>query len=206
MPADPVDEEARPSVVVLWDPVIRGFHWAIVALVSASLILGHFGPADMTLHFWSGYGVAALLCVRLIWGFVGPGPARLVGLVYRPTAILRYALTLPRRKPSDWPGHNPLGGLSVIAMLLLLSAQVATGLFADPEDYINYGPLAEYVGAETNQFASGWHERLGYALLALIALHVSIIVFYRVWKRENLYSAMIRGGRLIPENTKDKAS
>ena len=198
------DQEAagdvRPPTVTLWDPFVRVFHWLLVIFVATSLLLGHFGPGDMTYHFWSGYAVAALVVLRVIWGLVGPRPARLSALVHHPGAVFGYLANVFRRRPSNWPGHNPIGSLSVIAMLLLLTGQVVTGLFADPEDYINYGPLADMVEASTNQAASGWHERFSNLLLALIVLHVSVILFYRIWKREDLVSPMVKGGKEVEDH------
>ena len=106
----------------LWDPLLRGFHWLLVFFVILSWCLGQFGPAKMTLHFWSGYVIAGLLIFRLIWGFVGPAPARFAHFLRGPGAIRDYAGHMLMRRPSHWPGHNPLGALSVIAMLAALVA------------------------------------------------------------------------------------
>lgn len=191
--------ETRPPSVTLWDPIVRAFHWLLVGFFATSMYLGHFGPGDMSYHFWSGYAIAGLIVLRLIWGLFGPRPARLSSLIHGPRAIFGYLSRFGRRSPSHYPGHNPIGSLSVIAMLLLLSAQIFTGLFADPEDYLNYGPLADMVEAETNQAASGWHERIGNLLLVLVAMHVSVILFYRIWKREDLVSPMIKGGKVVED-------
>lgn len=186
-----------PVEKTVWDPLLRIFHWALVALFATSYLLGEFGPNIMTLHFWSGYAICALLAFRLIWGVVGPHPARFSHFVAGPGRVLSYARGVTARRPSYWPGHNPLGGWSVVAFLLLLSGQVMTGLLADPEDYVNVGPLAHLVDASWNRWASAWHETLGKMLLALIALHVGVILFYRFWKREDLIGPMIHGRKKV---------
>lgn len=179
----------------IWDPAVRLFHWSLVLAVVGGWLLGHFGPLQMTLHFWAGYAVAALILFRLVWGFVGPRNARFAVFLRGPGAVMAYARSLPERAAGWTSGHNPLGGWSVIAMLLVLAGQVATGLILDPEDYINTGPLADVVPAGWSRWALGMHRRLGVVLLVLVALHVAAILFYRFWKREDLVTPMVTGRR-----------
>ncbi|GLK62782.1 cytochrome B [Paracoccus kondratievae] len=185
--------------VRLWDPLLRGFHWLLAFFVIAAWCLGQFGPAKMTLHFWCGYVVAGLLIFRLVWGFVGPPPARFAHFVRGPGAVARYMRSMFLPEPSHWPGHNPLGALSVIVMLAVLAAQVTTGLISDPDDYINVGPLASYVSSATRSKAVGWHNLGASIILILVLLHVAAVLFYRFWKREDLVSPMINGRKAIRE-------
>lgn len=194
MKTDPL---APPRRVRLWDPLLRGFHWLLATLVIANWLLGKIGPNDMSLHFWLGYTILALLIFRLIWGFVGPEPARFTSFLRGPSAVLNYARHLPSREPSFTPGHNPMGGLSVIAMLLVLLYQVGTGLISDPEDFINVGPLAGAVGSDIATEAPGWHAVGADLILILVLLHVGVILFYRIWKNEDLIRPMITGWKWV---------
>ncbi|MDT8857304.1 cytochrome b/b6 domain-containing protein [Paracoccaceae bacterium Fryx2] len=191
----------KPTVpletVRLWDPFLRLFHWALLVAVVAAWGLGKFGPNVMTLHFWLGYAVAGLLAFRVVWGLIGPPSARFGSLFYRPATMLGYLRKLARRSPSHWRGHNPLGGLFVAALLLVLLAQVATGLFADPEDYMNAGPLAGYAGIDMARTALAWHGLLGTVLLIMVGVHVAAIVGYKVWKHEDLIRPMITGRKRV---------
>ncbi|MFT3689466.1 cytochrome b/b6 domain-containing protein [Paenirhodobacter sp.] len=184
---------AERSSGQIWDPALRVFHWTLAFAVTAGWLLGHFGPLQMTLHFRLGYLVAALLVFRLVWGFVGPRNARFASFVTGPGPVLRYLRTLPKRTAAHVTGHNPLGGWSVVAMLVVLAAQVFTGLTMDPEDYINTGPLAEHFSGSWNRRALSIHHLLGNVLLGLVALHVGAILFYRIWKRQDLVTPMITG-------------
>ncbi|WP_140847004.1 cytochrome b/b6 domain-containing protein [Paracoccus sp. FO-3] len=186
--------------VRLWDPLLRAFHWLLAFFVIAAWGLGQFGPARMTLHFWCGYVVAGLLVFRLVWGFVGPAPARFSHFVRGPGAVAGYLRGLMLREPSYWPGHNPMGALSVIAMLAVLAAQVSSGLISDPDDYINVGPLASYVSGATRSKAVGWHNLGANLILVLVLLHVAVILFYRYWKREDLVRPMITGRKQVRED------
>lgn len=176
----------------VWDPMLRVLHWSLVVMVVSALWLGHYGPVVKTWHFWLGYALGGWLVVRLGWGLIGPASARLSGLVHGPKAILKYARILFRRRPSHWPGHNPLGGLSVVAMLLVLTAQIGTGLFADDEVF-SAGPLSHLVSEQLRLTLTSWHAIGGWILLTLIVLHLGAIVFYALWKRENLIWPMITG-------------
>ncbi len=104
---------------------------------------------------------------------------------------------MPARSPSHWPGHNPLGGLFVILLLLALAAQVATGLVADPQDYVNTGPLADAVSSRISRMALNLHDIIGNMILLMVLLHVAVVLFYRLWKRENLIRPMITGWKRI---------
>lgn len=194
------DEQAKAKDVAevkLWDPALRIFHWALVFFFTTSFLLGKFGPSVMTLHFWSGYAICGLLAFRVIWGLVGPRSARFSNFVPGPAAVLGYLRQFGKRTPSYWPGHNPMGALAVVAILVLLIVQVVTGLVSDPEDYVNVGPLAHLVDIDTNRTANAWHETISNLLLALVVLHIGAIVYYRVWKREDLVGPMIHGRKTV---------
>lgn len=181
----------------IWDPALRLFHWSLAILVVANWLLGKIGPSDMTLHFWLGYAVIALLAFRLVWGLVGPAPARFGQFVRGPRAVLSYGREMVRPRPSNWPGHSPVGALAVVAMLAVLVMQVGTGLFADPDDYINVGPLADQVSSDTSRAALRWHHRGADLILVLVILHIAAILFYRLWKREDLVRPMITGWKWV---------
>lgn len=191
------DSAPQTEVVRLWDPALRVFHWLLAALVCVSLLTGLFGPAIMTVHFWSGYGIALLLVFRVLWGFFGPEAARFRSFLRGPVSVLRYAATLARREPSHWPGHNPLGGWAVVALLALLAGKVATGLISDPDDFVNVGPLAGMVGSDTAYRATGWHASLTNLLIGLVGLHVAAVAFYARWKREDLVTPMLWGRKRV---------
>lgn len=188
-------DEARQ--IRIWDPALRAFHWLLAGLVIANWVLGKFGPDIMTLHFLLGYAVIALLIFRIIWGIWGPEYARFTSFVRGPTTVIDYLRQIGQRSPSHWPGHNPLGALSVIAMLLALVWQVATGLISDPEDFVNVGPLASKVGSDIATSADGWHSLGANIILVLVLLHLAVIAFYRFWKNESLTRPMITGWKWV---------
>ena len=114
-----------------------------------------------------------------------------------PARLVRFVRGRSRPEELSWVGHNPLGSLSVLAMLGLLVAQVSTGLVADDE-IANTGPLNRFVSNATALTATGWHKHFGSKLIvALVVLHIAAIVYYRVSKRADLVTPMVGGDKLL---------
>lgn len=185
----------------IWDPVTRLWHWVLALAVVLNWTFGTFMSFDTVIwHFYTGYLILALMAFRIPWGFIGPAPIRFAALVPTPSSLLQYLKNFHRREPSGTPGHNPLGSLWVIAMLVVITAQGFTGLFIESEDFFEYGPLNSYVSEATVKFMFGWHHFLSDVILILVILHVAAIVFYLLWKGENLVKPMISGWKQVRRN------
>jgi cytochrome b len=181
-----------PAPVRLWDGPTRLFHWGLVILIlTAWLSAGK----NMELHKLSGYGVIGLIVFRLWWGVAGGSTARFTNFVTGPKTTLAYLQGLKSRAPGETAGHNPIGALSVVAMISLILIQAGLGLFATDIDGIESGPFSDKVDFDTGRLFSEWHELAFRALQGLIGLHLVAIAFYALWKRENLVGAMITGRR-----------
>lgn len=125
-------------IVNVWDPLIRIGHWTLVI----AFFTAYFTEDDlMDVHTWAGYTVAAVVLIRIAWGLVGSKHARFGDFIYAPAKVFAYLKNLLARKPQHYIGHNPAGGVMVIALLLSLGATTFTGmkLYAVEE---NEGPFA----------------------------------------------------------------
>lgn len=182
--------------VKLWDAPIRIVHWSFVALLPALWWTSETG--DIATHRLLGYTMLGLVVFRLYWGFAGGTTARFAGFVRGPRAVAGYVKRLVSREGESIVGHNPLGGWSVIALLLLLLTQVLIGLFTQDVDGLESGPLTHLVSYDFADAARGWHGWLFNILLGLVGLHVVAILFYLLFKRDNLVSPMITGHRRLP--------
>ncbi|MFC3713356.1 cytochrome b/b6 domain-containing protein [Sphingoaurantiacus capsulatus] len=181
----------NPTRVRLWDIPTRIVHWSLAVLVPFAWWSAE--QHDMERHRAAGYVILGLLIFRLIWGFIGSSTARFSGFVRGPAKVLSYA----RGKGDDAaPGHNPLGGWSVIAMILLLLTQVGLGLFASDTDGLESGPLSYMVSFETATTLADRHETMFNVLAAIIALHIAAVLFYLFVRRDNLITPMIGGARI----------
>lgn len=180
----------------VWDLPTRIFHWAVVALVLAQWCSAEWNWLSMDWHFRLGYAVLALVLFRIAWGFVGSDSARFSRFLAGPSAVAAYVPGILRREPSARPGHNPLGGWAVFAMLSLLLAQSTTGLFAS-DDISLYGPLSERVSVDTAETLTSLHKTLTDVLVAMIALHLGAVSWYSIWKREGLVASMVSGRKRL---------
>lgn len=177
---------------VIWDLPVRVFHWGTVLLLIGLYVTAQVGGDAMNYHKLMGYGILWLILFRVIWGVVGSEHARFAKFCCGPQKTWQYARTLFHKKTSHYSGHNPVGALSVILMLLLLGIQAATGLFSN-DDVLLEGPLAFRVNKETSDFLTTIHKQSFNFLFALIIFHVAAVVFYLLHKKNNLITAMFTG-------------
>lgn len=191
------DEE---KCVRVWDPPTRLFHWALVALIVLQFATAEFGFLSMQWHYRFGWATLALIVFRVLWGFVGSQTSRFSDFLRGPAAVMRYLRT-------QWPGaadtanstngkihvgHNPLGGWSVVAMLLCVLVQAISGLFTS-DGIDEDGPFVDLVSSATVKLATKLHHLGETALIALIALHVAAVLLHWVLKHDNLIVPMITG-------------
>lgn len=174
--------------VRVWDLPIRLFHWSLVALLGFSWWSAE--NHEMDWHRLSGLTILGLIVFRLLWGVIGSSTARFSSFVRSPGTVLEY---LRRPAGPARPGHNPVGGYSVLAMLGLLLAQVGAGVFAVDTDGLESGPLSFLVSFDAGRLAAELHEALFNIALAVLALHIAAILFYRVIRRRNLIVPMLTG-------------
>jgi cytochrome b len=187
----------EPVVPVrIWDLPTRLFHWLLVALFAFSWWTAETEHLDW--HMLSGDAILALVLFRIYWGFAGSATARFANFLKGPRAFLAYLARLFERQGAPAAGHNPMGGWSVAAFILLLLLQTGMGLFAIDVDGLNSGPLNILVSFETGRRVAGLHEQVFDLLLILIGLHVAAVLFYGLYKRENLTAAMITGLKRLP--------
>lgn len=181
----------------VWDLPTRLFHWSLATLVLALVVTGNIGGNAMVWHFRCGYAVFTLLLFRLMWGFVGGHWSKWQQLSCSPLQLRQYVSNLNSQQ--SYLGHNPLGSLSVIAILALLTLQVATGLFSDDE-IANAGPLTAWVSETIVSKFTQWHKGLGKGIvLLLIATHLLAIAWHYFKKNDNLSRAMVLGNKMSAE-------
>jgi len=176
-------------LVQVWDLPVRLFHWVLVALLVGSYVTAQLDELEW--HMRCGECVLALLVFRIVWGLVGSDTAQFARFIRGPRAVWRHFFAHPAEAAA---GHNPAGGWAVLAMLVVLCAQVATGLFAD-DDISEQGPFARFVARPTRKLLTGLHHRNFNILLGLVALHVVAIGAYWLVRRENLVWPMLTGRR-----------
>jgi len=185
--AQPLDSEKSPNTEsrLVWDLPLRLFHWLLVIAVAGALVTIQFGW--MTWHGRFGLAVLGLVTFRLVWGVIGSTHARFWNFITGPRKLMGYL-----RGQYHPVGHNPLGALSIIAVLVLFGFQSVSGLFAT-DDIAYSGPLRPAVDSATSAWLTGWHMRMQWVIYGLIALHVGAVLFHVLVRREALIRPMFTG-------------
>ncbi len=199
-------------MIKVWDPLLRLFHWSLVASIAIAWLTGEDGEA---LHEWAGYAALGLIAFRLVWGLIGPRYARFTQFIRGPKEVITYTKDMLNKREKRYIGHNPLGAAMVVALLATTAATGFTGwLMAEPE---RMAMLPEMPAFVTPAFADSdedeEHEYGGYGeggeeameeiheffanlLLVLIFLHVAGVIYASRRHKENLARAMITGKKL----------
>ena len=180
---------SRGVRALVWDLPLRVFHWSLVAAVATAIVTAELGGAWMEWHGRAGLAVVGLLVFRAAWGLVGSATARFASFAPSPARLRGYL-----RGQWRGEGHNPLGALSVFAMLGLLALQAATGLFGT-DDIAFAGPLNRLVDDALGERLTGWHRLLADGLFGLLALHLAAIAYHELVKRHALVRPMLTGWR-----------
>jgi cytochrome b len=191
---------ASPRIRI-WDLPTRVFHVLLIMAVAGLIITGEMADDALQVHFWLGYTVLALVFFRLAWGLVGGHWSRFVNFVPTCGKLLAYVRAWRRSQTPASVGHNPVGALSVLAMLVVLLLQVFSGFMSDDE-IANQGPWAARMPSRWVALATEYHSEIGKLLLiALIALHIGAVLYYKYVKHDDLMAPMVHGDKALPEKT-----
>jgi cytochrome b len=165
-------------MIKVWDPVVRVFHWTVVAACVLNLFILE---DDGQWHRWAGYVAAAALAIRVVWGFVGTYHARFVNFVPGPRTLVDYLVRLAKGNAPRYVGHNPAGSVMMIALMVLLAATSLSGYLMTTDAF--WG----------TEFMEEAHELLANAILVLALLHAAAAIFGSFKERENLVWSMVTG-------------
>lgn len=186
--------------VRIWDLPTRVFHIVLIACVAGLIITGEIGGDIMTLHFYFGYAVLTLVLFRLVWGVVGGHWSRFIHFIPNTAQLRAYIASLRQLQAKPTAGHNPLGALSVLAMLVVLLAQVFSGFLSDDEVSVS-GPWTSWAPGAWIELASEYHTEIGKTLLiTLVVLHIGAVLFHKYVKRDDLITPMLSGDKVLPED------
>ncbi|MEY9184262.1 cytochrome b [Bradyrhizobium sp. USDA 326] len=167
-----------PATIKVWDPFVRLFHWSLAALF---LLAYATGDEIENVHIAAGYTVAGLLALRIVWGFVGPRHARFSDFLRSPRAVLAYMRDVALLRAPRYLGHNPAGGIMVVALIVTLIGTCTTG----------------YMMTTSSFWGAKWveevHEAFANLMIGLVVVHVLGVLLASFEHSENLVKAMITG-------------
>ena len=138
------------------------------------------------IHYAFGYSACALVLFRIIWGIVGTRYARFTHFIEGPTEIIHHIKGLLTGKQLLGLGHNPVGALAMIALMLLILLIGLTG----------YWSVKEFLG----DLMGDAHEALASIAMAVVVIHIAAAIIMSFLQRENLVKSMFTGKKQgIPE-------
>lgn len=204
----------EPTPTRRWDPLVKITHWGIAAVViTNALIVGEGSIA----HIYAGYTLAALLGLRLLWGVIGPVPARFGSFKPSPAKALAHIGDIRAGKREVHTSHNPLGALMVYALWACLAVIIASGIgmAGAPPAISASTSTAQLISGEYGEGEEGEegeegdeggegeagelfeevHEVAVNLLYLLIALHIAGVAFETVRSGKRTITAMLPGGK-----------
>ena len=170
--------ETTTTAIRVWDAPTRVFHWLLV-LSFAGAYLTSESERWSLVHITLGYTLGGLITFRLIWGFVGTRYARFTSFVKGPSEVLQYAKSMATLKPKHFVGHNPLGAVAIVLLIVSGIAIVVTGYAAFNE-----------IGGE---WVAELHEVSSHIMLILVGIHIVGVIAASWLHKENLARAMVNG-------------
>ncbi|RZA00720.1 MAG: cytochrome B [Moraxellaceae bacterium] len=203
----PLPHQANDSArtINVWDLPVRIFHWLLVLNFIGAFITNWLGVRYFKYHAWCGYSILILVAFRIIWGFVGTYHARFWHFIPGVTGLKTYIHAAINRQGKPHVGHNPLGALMVVLLLLALGAQAITGLYSNDE-ISNLGPFYGYVSNEISLKLTSIHQDLAYWILAAVVIHIAAVIVHVKFKHEPLITAMFNGKKPAHQTDIDSIS
>jgi cytochrome b len=171
------------ATVRIWDPFVRVFHWCLVASFAVAWLTAEDWKA---LHMWAGYAAGSLIALRLLWGVVGTRYARFSQFVRSPLAVAAYVRDIVTGREARYLGHNPAGGLMILALIATMATVSVTGWMQTTDAYWGVEWVEEL------------HEAVASLMLGLVGLHVLGVMVASLRHRENLIRAMLTGRKRSP--------
>lgn len=170
---------SRPTdTVLVWDLPTRVIHWLLALSFLGAYVTS--GEDDWeTVHFMLGYTMLGLAAFRILWGLAGSRYARFSEFVAGPAKAINYLRSLHTPQPQHYVGHNPAGGLAILALLGLILLTGASG-------WLHYKELA-------GEWMEELHQVLGNTLLTLVIIHIAAVIASSRLHKENLARAMVTG-------------
>ncbi|OIP16938.1 MAG: cytochrome B [Comamonadaceae bacterium CG_4_9_14_3_um_filter_60_33] len=166
--------------ILVWDAPTRVFHWLLALCFAGAYLTADFDRL-LGVHLTLGYTMLGLVAFRLAWGLIGTRYARFANFLRSPKEVARYAGHLLSSKAEHPVGHNPLGSVSIVLMLLSTLFIVLSGWL-----YVSGGP----------KLIKEFHEGTAAFMLAVVAVHVAGVLFASLMERQNLARSMLNGYKL----------
>jgi cytochrome b len=155
-------------------------HWSLVLMLTLAWVTG-WSLLPTRWHDPVGYGVATVVSLRLVWGFVASGHARFSQFVRPPAQVWVYLRLMRAGQEPRHLGHNPLGGWMILCLLGMAACCAFTGWLCTTD---------RYWGVD---WVSTLHQVSAISLLVLVPMHITGVLVTSWRQGDALVRAMITG-------------
>ncbi len=169
--------------VKVWDPVVRIFHWSLVAGFTANAV---FTDPEAKLHERIGYAVVALLGLRILWGLLGTRHARFADFPPSISAAFGQMREMATGRRHAHIGHSPLGALMIYNLIASILVIGLSGYMMTTLAYFGVRWVKE-----VHEIAVTWAE-------LSVAAHIAAVAFESRRLRINLPNSMLTGYKAMP--------
>jgi cytochrome b len=172
------------------DAPMRMFHWLF-----ALSFVGAYISADSEhwrrVHVVLGYTLGGLMAFRIVYGLVGPRPARFSTMWRKVSGTKDWLTTLQ----TAW---RPGGTFQAVAwrqapVLLMAASLLALLAVVLPLTLTGYGTFHEWGGDLGGEVFESLHEFFGNTALSLVLLHLALLAGQSYWRQKNLALPMLTG-------------
>ena len=183
----------------MWDVVVRILHWS---LVNTFLTVFNTTHQANNIHIYGGYTILFLVCMRVIWGFIGSHHAKFKNFLRHPRYATSYVSEVFMGTQKYYVGHNPAGGFMVVILLACLTMTSLSGIKDHQQRTgININGKSSINMNKTPGMTTSWvaiHHILSTLTLMAIAIHLFAIILMSLVHNEILPYAMITGKKSPP--------
>jgi len=167
-----------PSMIPVWDPLVRIFHWTLATCFIADYLLME---GNDPIHQVLGYLAAGLVTLRVAWGIIGTPYARFSDFVPSGGSLFGYVRDMLHLRERRFVGHNPAGGMMILALLAQIALLALTGWLMTTDAFWGVRWLQDV------------HEAIADLTALFVCIHIGGVIFESVRQSENLPLAMITG-------------
>ena len=174
-----------PRTTLVYDLPTRVFHILFAGLFVTAFTIANVADESPAFpyHMLAGALLAALVILRVIWGFAGTRYARFSSFELKPGNLIDYFRALFRGGTRTWAGHNPASSWAALTMIGLAAGLAITGVLM-----VNGHEQYEDV-----------HEVLANAFLAIALLHVAGVLVHQLRHRDGFAFSMVDGHKQAAE-------
>ena len=171
----------------IYDLPTRLFHWLFAGLFIAAYAIAQTVDDESTLfayHMILGLIMAAVLLIRIVWGFIGSEYARFSSFELAPQKVIRYFKGILTGTSERSVGHNPASSWAAIVMMVVGVVLVGSG-------------IQMALGSES-EFFEEVHEIAGTVFVITAIAHVLGIVLHTIRHRDPIGMSMLTGSKMLP--------